>query len=325
MLARPPLHAAALAATLGLGACGGTAITSTDPEPVDAWLVWSSADGAPRTEWLATDGTVRGATDAIVVVRDGQLHAVVTGIVGVPTTSCEAQDAAAADAGTAPVEPTEPTGAGLATRIVVAPLAGTAPPVEVVPANVPTPGAADEPIAADHRHDAAVTAGLGRFLFVTESTYVYSCGAHGHTAVGSRVVDLETGEPIDLMAGVDLATARDTARRQLADAAVDGDLADLADPATPVELGASVPTWTDGRLAMRHLFWVETCYACSDGEWSSYSRATRVDDPTLPPALALVGVPPAVAARLSALPEPRGVSWGKAAATWAAELPAPRR
>jgi hypothetical protein len=319
MFARSSLVAAALAIAVALTACGGTTVTSIDPEPVDAWLVWSSADGAPRTEWLAADGTVRGQTDAIVVVRDGQLHAVVAAIVGVPTTPCEAQEAATAAA------PAEATTAGHATRVVLAPLAGTAPPLVVHAPGIPPPGAADEPIAADHRHDAAVTAGLGRFLFLTESTYVYSCGAHGHVAVGASVVDIETGEPVDLAAGADLTAARATARSQLAAAAVDGDLADLADPATAVELGASVPTWTDGRLAMRHLFWVETCYACSDGEWSSYSRATRVDDPALPPALALVGVPPAVAARLSALPEPRGVSWGKAAATWAAELPAPRR
>jgi hypothetical protein len=317
MLSRSPLLAA-LAVTVALGACGGTTVMSTDPEPVDAWLVWSSADGAPRTEWLAADGTVRGQTDAIVVVRDGQLHAVVAAIVGVPTTPCEAQEAATADA------PAEATTAGHATRVVLAPLAGAAPPLEVLAPGVPTPGP-DQPVAADHRHDAAVTAGLGRFLFLTESTYVYSCGAHGHVGVGASVVDIETGEPVDLVAGADLTAARATARTQLAAAAVEGDLADLADPATAVELGASVPTWTDGRLAMRHLFWVETCYACSDGEWSSYSRATRVDDPGLPPALALVGVPPAVAARLSALPEPRGVSWGKAAATWAAELPPAKR
>jgi hypothetical protein len=314
-----PRLALALAAGLA-SACGGTTVTSTDPDPVDSWLVWSATDGVARTEWLAADGTVRGQRDGVVIARQSLLYTAETSSIAVATTPCEAQEAAAA-AGDAPAEA---TASGSATRIALAPLVPrTGASIDVAVPDVPAPGP-DVSVDAEHQHGALITAGLGPYLFVTESVYVYSCGAHGNSHVGAGVVDIESGQRIDLMAGVDLTAARDTARRQLAESAAADGLE--GDPGTStVELGASVPTWTDGRLAMRHLFWTDACYACSDGEWSSYTRATRVDDPALPPALALVGVPPAVAARLSALPEPRGVSWGKATKAWATALPAPRR
>ena len=39
---------------------------------------------------------------------------------------------------------------------------------------------------------------------------------------------------------------------------------------------------------MRHLFWIDACYACSDGAWSSYTRTALVDDPALPAVFSLL-------------------------------------
>jgi hypothetical protein len=333
--AGPGLALAIATSFLGL-ACGGSTVVGSDRSTADAWLVWTNDEGVARTVWLAADGTVRGAADGVVVARGDQLYRLTPQTVEVAVTPCEAGDGAAA-AATAPTsgddggsgtgaEPAAAPVAGSATRLVLEPVTGDGEPIEIVAAPSPEAGGDDDLQVAEHQHGASVIAGLGPYLFVTESTYVYSCGAHGFSAAAASTVETDTGKPVNLVTGIDVEAARGRARVQLAEARVDGDLLDATDTTSPVELGASVPAWTATRgLVMKHLFWIETCYACSDGSWSSYSRGTWVEDPALPLVFGLMpSVPPAVVAALLAMPEPRGVSWAKAGAAWATAMPAPR-
>ena len=58
-----------------------------------------------------------------------------------------------------------------------------------------------------------------------------------------------------------------------------------------------------------HVFVAEACYACSDGEWSSYTRATTIRDPRVPPAIAQdAALPERVARWIAAHPGARGLS-----------------
>jgi hypothetical protein len=310
-------------AFLGLAgiACGGTPVVANQPPSVDAWLVWSSTDKGTTTQWFDAAGVVRGQTDGLIVARGGQLYRVEQQQVAVPTTSCDEQQVDA---------DTTDDADGTVTHVTLVPLADGVP-LEVVtpwqgggghqPDEMP-----DETFHAEYRHAVALTAGLGPYLFVAESTYWYSCGAHGNVVAGAFVFDVERGQMVTLVDEATLEASRQKARAALAEGSDGNDLADPSDPATEIHLAASAPIWTDGLLAMRHLFWIDASYAYSDGEWSSYSRTARVDDPTLPIALAaLPPVPPAIAKWLSSHPEPRGISWGNAGKAWSKVLPLPDR
>jgi hypothetical protein len=61
-----------------------------------------------------------------------------------------------------------------------------------------------------------------------------------------------------------------------------------------VELTAILPSYDrEGRLAVGMQFTAPSCYACSDGAWSSYSKSTTVAVPVLPEALRAWATAPA--------------------------------
>jgi hypothetical protein len=217
--------------------------------------------------------------------------------------------------------PSEP---GSTTRLELVPVAG-GPSIEIVSGLADAGGTGEEMADAELQHAAHITAALGRYFFVSESTFSYSCGAHGNTTASASVFDLETGGPVTLVDEATLDASRDKARADFVRSAAEvGDPSE--DAAAEIHLATSEPIWSDGGVTMRHLFWIDACYACSDGAWSSYSRTSVVDDPALPAAFSLLPTPPApVTAWLSSHPDPRGVSWGRAAKEWAAALPAPKR
>ena len=314
-------------AAVAFSCAGAPRVGSSAPTP-DAWLVWSTTEqGTTTTLWLDAEGTVRGQADGLLVARDTVLYRVTASKLDVPTLSCDQQhamedgappdpDDAAADA-----KPSEP---GSTTRLELVPVAG-GPPIEIVSGLAATTDAGEEIADAELRHAAHVTAALGRYFFVSESTFSYSCGAHGNTSASASVFDLETGGPVTLVDEASLDASRDRARADFVRSAAEvGDPSE--DAAAEIHLAASEPVWIDGGVTMRHLFWIDACYACSDGAWSSYSRTSTVDDPALPAAFSLLPTPPApVTAWLSSHTDPRGVSWGRATKDWAAVLPAPRR
>jgi hypothetical protein len=148
------------------------------------------------------------------------------------------------------------------------------------------PAVPSEPVAEiDQR--AEVLASLGPLVFLRERTSTFACGAHGAEEARFLIWDLERGaaraELLPEMpdrAGV-LARA---APLLAADAKAFGgpfgderpritELVPVLDPSAGVRFEAQVTR--------------ESCYACGDGAWSSYTRSVRVPAEP-PPALASV-------------------------------------
>jgi hypothetical protein len=145
--------------------------------------------------------------------------------------------------------------------------------------------------AQDLEQTVDLVASVGPYLFIRESTYAYTCGAHGNVGVSFRVYDAEHG--LDVWSSADgqrfvdlVAVARETTRAR-SELLVDDDVAAFAsDGKLPLDLTAIVPTYhTDGALEMGLQFTADTCYACSDGVWSSYTKSTTEPLDDLPATL----------------------------------------
>jgi hypothetical protein len=186
-------------------------------------------------------------------------------------------------------------------------------------------GAADDEVA-DLHHGASVVGGLGRYVIVVESEYVFACGAHGNEDVQARTIDATTGAevaPWVSIAEVDAAAARARAALISPGALTDGDALGEA------QLGVTVPTWTDGRVGVSHLIYFDTCYACGNGVWSSYTSGGWAAGDKVPAAVANEArdVPAPVARALSSISAPSdapaqaGVSWGAVTSAWTAAFP----
>jgi hypothetical protein len=144
---------------------------------------------------------------------------------------------------------------------------------------------------ADVKHDVGVIASVGPYLFLEESTYVFSCGAHGNHGVTTTIWNAESGAstapPMDL--GV-LQTPRSLAIADL----VDEDDEIFMPTEENLELTELVPHFEkDGALVVGLQFTAPTCYACTRGGWSSYTKSTIVDAPAMPEMLSPFASAPA--------------------------------
>jgi hypothetical protein len=180
-------------------------------------------------------------------------------------------------------------------------------------------GRAYEGFAADLHHGVSLVASVGPYLFVEQNLYLYGCGAHGNLAHSAMVWDLRRGAavPPDRFVTGDL---RGPAAEQLAaEAAAEEDGFDpflharrpraLGDDdrlvvADEVELVAVRPRYDAAALRVAYLFTADACYACGDGDSSSYTRGTEVAAPRLPALLApYATLPPPVASFVAASTE----------------------
>jgi hypothetical protein len=131
-------------------------------------------------------------------------------------------------------------------------------------------------------------AGVGPYLFTESESYIYSCGAHGFHNVDAQVYDLLRGARMAMMDSVEIAeaTARegaDAIRRLIEE---DAALEDPR-PVEAVDLTEVEARWTPaGKLEVAYQFTTGTCYACSDGLSSSYTRSAVVPAKVLPRRLA---------------------------------------
>jgi hypothetical protein len=153
--------------------------------------------------------------------------------------------------------------------------------------------------AQDLEQTVDLVASVGPYLFIRESTYAYTCGAHGNVGVSFRVHDAERG--VDVWTSTDgrrfvdlVAVARETTRARN-ELVVDEDVAAfVADGELPVDFTAILPSYdTDGALEIGLQFTAAACYACSDGAWSSYTKSTTEPLDALPAALRPWATPPA--------------------------------
>lgn len=126
-----------------------------------------------------------------------------------------------------------------------------------------------------------LTASLGPYLFVHQNVFSYTCGAHGGEYHDAFVFDAESGRRVALYA----AAEEKQLEREFAGQALHALDAEQILPGTPLTLTASHPVYDDAGLRMDHQWTANTCYACSDGQWDSYTMSTHVTSVDMPKAL----------------------------------------
>ena len=178
-----------------------------------------------------------------------------------------------------------------------------------------TPNAMAAREAADWQESVSLIGSLGPYLFVSRSVYSYHCGAHGGHERELFVFDARTGNPVDVLADPEreeLSSMVDRARAALA-AETDGDSLMFGDELEHTMLW---PTFDADAVRMRHQWTAESCYACGDDEWASYTVSTQLDEAQIPAELAphAAGIEEALRWLRTELPDitVRGVSRPKA-------------
>jgi hypothetical protein len=274
--------------------------------------VWTTAPGGARQTWKVDEaGAVAARYDDVRFVAGGKVWAWHEAPEEVETTPCENDDESGSEASAA-VPP--PAGNGMratlarveATRAEVAGLPSDEDVVEVV-------AAAGGDGAQELQQHVELVATVGPYLFVRESTYAYTCGAHGNVAFAFTVWDAErhTNVGVALADGAVAAEERALASKALA---ADDDVSAFAENGElEVELTEIVPTYgQEAQLALAMQFTAPTCYACSDGAWSSYSKSTKRALPMIPDALrAWTVAPDGVRAFARAHPELTVGGWSE--------------
>jgi hypothetical protein len=258
--------------------------------PATEFFVWTR-EGEERTFTYHLDaaGRVVEELDGIVVATSAGPWQWQVEDRSVPTIPCEHYDEEGHVFAGAPAEP------GTATRASLRHVASGAEQIIVEPG-------VDMMGNADIKHDVGVIASLGPYLFVEESTYAYSCGAHGNTGVSTMIWDAATGATVAMPTDLgSLEAPRGAAVEGLTDEEDDVFAPSEAD----LELTEIVPRFArDGRLELGLQFTAPTCYACTRGGSGSYTKSTVVDAVATPALLApFASPPPAVRIFLRAHPD----------------------
>lgn len=270
-------------ASSALTACGGGAngssvvVPRVEPPP-HSGLVWMvDAQDHSLTEWVSVDDGSPIASQPIegpLWAEGDALWQWIAETVEIPVWGEEPN-------GEDP-DPTTAVSSADVTRIVLRELVGD---VRVVIVEAPEPG----PVRA-LEHTVRAIASVGPYLFVRQSLYVDAWGAHGSGEVQTMVWDLRAAAPTELLTEREIASIAAVERPQ----ALEQLVADGSDAGFDEELGIDSvglvsiePEWdpADG-LVVWLRFAAEACYACGDGEWSDYTRSTRVRMHELPERLA---------------------------------------
>jgi hypothetical protein len=267
-----------------------------NPSEATEYFVWTR-EGEERTVTYRLDAAGQSCEtiDGIVIATAAGTWQWQVDDQSVPTVACEHFDEEGHAFVGAPVEP------GTATRASLVHVASGVEQV-VVDAGIDLIG------NADVKHDVGVIGSIGPYIFIEESTYVYSCGAHGNTGVSTLIWNVASGTAVAAPMGLgSLEGARTTAIGDLTDE--DDDM--FAPTEDNLELTELLPRFApDGTLALGLQFTAPTCYACSRGGWSSYTKSTVVDTPAMPAMLAPFASPPlAVRAFLRAHPDVAVKGW----------------
>jgi hypothetical protein len=125
--------------------------------------------------------------------------------------------------------------------------------------------------ANELHHQVDLVASLGPILFVEQTSWSYSCGAHGSQVKEFTVWDAERARALDVVHHVPDASLLMTSAK----AALEGDDAG-AFAASPPEITEIVPVLRGDQLTFEAQVTIASCYACGDGLWSSYTRSKRV-------------------------------------------------
>jgi hypothetical protein len=276
LVALPPVSVFFVALTsigCSLGPTASSAAPRSAPDaPRAIALVWATSgeDAPPSTYAVADDGTIVSRTNGIHIWASGTEWSSEVGVEPVFTQACEGG-------------PQRPAQEGRGIRVRLVPSDASRPALEIV-----APAAGDD--TNEVQQSARLLASVGPYVFVEESTYTYTCGAHGNTGVSFAVWNLDDGRSVDLLSDLPdrehlLASGKNAIDAQ-------PDAVDFSRPEDPPALTELLPRiGPHGRLEASALVTVASCYACTDGGWSSYTVSTQVPAP-LPWRLRGLGAPP---------------------------------
>jgi hypothetical protein len=265
-------------------------VTDGAKELATEFYVWTR-EGEERTVTYRLDAESRTleALDGIVIATSTGIWQWDVEDRSIPTVPCEYADEEGHVFAGDPVEP------GTATRASLRHLASGAEQVVVDPG-------VDLMGNADVKHDVGIIASVGPYIFIEESAYAYTCGAHGNTGVSTLIWNAATGTTVAMPTDFgSLEGPRGAAVEGLTDE--DDDV--FAPTEEDLELTELVPRFKrDGSLELGLQFTAPTCYACTRGGWGSYTKSTVVDAVSTPALLApFTSPPPAVRAFLRAHPD----------------------
>lgn len=254
------------------------ALGEIDPLQATEFFVWTR-EGEERTLTYRLDdrGRVVEELDGIIIATGAGTWRWQVEDQSVPTVACDEYDDEGHEFAGDPVEP------GTAIRASLQHVASGAEQIIVDPG-------LDFMGSADVQHDVGVIASIGPYVFVEESTYAYTCGAHGNTGVSTMIWNTATGTTVAPPTDVGpLAGALQMAIGELTDEDDDA----FAPTEQNLELTELLPRFApDGELVLGLQFTAPTCYACSRGGWGSYTKSTVVDAAATPALLAPFAIPP---------------------------------
>lgn len=295
---------AIVAAVVLAAACGGAASAQPAPAPgavaaraERGFVAWSEdAEGAARSVWLDASGREVAVREGerVIATADGALWRVRVARERVRLASCEQiEDGAGEEAARGE--------RGRLARVWLEELGGRRRIALLEPAATEGVASIDQRIA--------IESSVGPVIVVRTELDVFACGAHGSVEVSVRTFDARTGDEIAL-AGEDADADAGLAPRARQELLSESEGA-IEEPLELDEIQrvASFPAIDGGRVVMRHVLATDACFACSDGSWSSYTRAVTLESEAVPRSIAEHADWPApVRAWLRAHPGARGVS-----------------
>ncbi|AKU95222.1 hypothetical protein AKJ09_01886 [Labilithrix luteola] len=143
-------------------------------------------------------------------------------------------------------------------------------------------------------HSVTLLFTLGPLLFIEEQTYEYSCGAHGSISSAFIVWDANEGKAVNVLDRL----PDEPALIKRAEPKLEADALEAGGPLgqEPPQITELLPVFRDGQLRFEAQITTSSCYACSDGLWSSYTRSVRLEAEPPPVVAPWIAVPPTVAA-----------------------------
>lgn len=294
--ARPAAPSFVTAAPRAIDLDRDAAPGETDPRRATRFFVWSGEAASSVTHEIDAFGRAVAEHEGVVIATSAGTFRWEVEIESVPTTPCEYYDDEGHVFAGEVVEP------GTAERGLLRSREDGAVQVAVENPGVDLLG------SADVRHSTQIMASVGPYVFVKEWKYVFDCGAHGNMHASTHIWNVATGAraptPTDLG---NLATPRALAIADL----TDEDDEHFAPTEDNLELTDVTPRFEkDGALVVGLQFTAPTCYACSRGDWDSYTKSTVVDAPAMPEMLApFASAPAPVRAFLRTHPDVEMKGW----------------
>jgi hypothetical protein len=168
--------------------------------------------------------------------------------------------------------------------------------------------------AAELQQRVVLEGSFGPYLFIHSVEWDYSCGAHGGSTHRFLVWDASRGREASLHRESEIELVTTELRARLGTAEPDGLELDMPAPASLSVTRFGPRFGDDGRASFFYQLTGDTCYACGDDAWDSYTRSLELPRDELPSALAAETLPRGAIAWLARThPEEqiRGFGWAR--------------